>query len=138
MYKRQLKEELGDDVLRNDGFDLVIDATGAQSCIMLGVWAAKPQGRVVAVGMGRPDVLVPLTRLSVQEVELLGSFRYSSGDYDKSIALVSSGSVDVARLVTHRYVFADAVKAFDVVTAGRGEDGKACIKVQICQGPAQS
>lgn len=135
---RALKEELGDDVLRNDGFDLVIDATGAQSCIMLGVWAAKPQGRVVAVGMGRPDVLVPLTRLSVQEVELLGSFRYSSGDYDKSIALVSSGSVDVARLVTHRYVFADAVKAFDAVTAGRGEDGKACIKVQICQGPAQS
>ena len=61
-----------------------------------------------------------------------------SGDYDKSIALVSSGSVDVARLVTHRYVFADAVKAFDAVTAGRGEDGKACIKVQICQGPAQS
>lgn len=133
---RELKEQVGGDVRENDGFDLVIDATGAQSCIMLGVWAAKPQGRVVGVGMGRPDILVPLTRLSVQEIELVGSFRYGSGDYDRAIALVSAGHIDVARLVTHRYVFDDAPCAFDTTTAGRSADGRTSIKVQICQGAA--
>ena len=133
-----LKASLGGRVQANDGFDLVLDATGAQSCIMLGVWAARPQGRVVAVGMGRPDILVPVTRMSVQEIELVGSFRYSCGDYERAIALVSSGQIDVKRLVTHRYVFSDASKAFDATTAGRGEDGRATIKVQICQGEARS
>jgi len=74
----------------------------------------------------------------VQEIELVGSFRYSCGGYERAIALVSSGQIDVKRLVTHRYVFSDASKAFDATTAGRGEDGRATIKVQICQGEARS
>lgn len=90
------------------------------------------------VGMGNPDVQVPITHLIVKEIALLGSFRYAAGDYDIAIQLAASGKVDVTRLVTHRYVFQDADKAFQATTRGKGEDGQACIKVQICQGAAGS
>ncbi|WFD28241.1 hypothetical protein MNAN1_003248 [Malassezia nana] len=135
---RMLIEQTGGDVAQKDGFDLVLDATGAQSCILLAAWAARCRGRIVLVGMGRADVLMSVTRVIVREIEVTGSFRYGSGDYDMSIALTSTGQIDVTRLVTHRYLFADAVKAFDAVTCGHGEDGRTCIKVQICQGAAPS
>lgn len=86
--------------------------------------------------MGNPEPQIPITRMMVREVSLVGSFRYCAGDYDKSIALASTGKIDVERLVTHRYQFKDADKAFDTTARGKGEDGKACIKVQICQGAA--
>jgi len=44
--------------------------------------------------------------------------------------------VDVSRIVTHRYNFDDALMAFEATARGKGEDGKAVIKVQICQGEA--
>ncbi|WFD31907.1 hypothetical protein MSPP1_002948 [Malassezia sp. CBS 17886] len=135
---RALVDALGDDVRANDGFDLALEAAGAPSCIQLAVWALRPRGRLVSIGMGPPVVAIPLTRLLVREIELLGSFRYAAGDYDKAIALVSSGQIDVERLVTHRYVFADADKAFATTARGMGEDGRTCIKVQICQGEAEA
>lgn len=87
--------------------------------------------------MGNPEIVLPITYILVREVQLLGSFRYAAGDYDKSIALAATGKVDVTRLVTHRYLFDDADKAFEATARGRGEDGKSCIKVQICQGAAK-
>lgn len=131
-----LVAELGEDVAENGGFDLALEATGAQSCLQMACWAMRTLGRIVAIGMGNPEPQIPITRMMVREVSLVGSFRYCAGDYDKSIALASTGKIDVERLVTHRYQFKDADKAFDTTARGKGEDGKACIKVQICQGAA--
>ncbi|WFD03675.1 hypothetical protein MOBT1_002368 [Malassezia obtusa] len=133
-----LIHELGDGVLANGGFDLALEATGAQACLQMACWAMRPLGRIVTIGMGNPEPALPVTRLLVREVALLGSFRYAAGDYDKSIALAATGKIDVTRLVTHRYLFADADKAFEATARGKGDDGKACIKVQICQGEAPS
>ncbi|KAI3623518.1 hypothetical protein CBS14141_003779 [Malassezia furfur] len=129
-----LVAELGEDVAENGGFDLALEATGAQSCLQMACWAMRTLGRII--GMGNPEPQIPITRMMVREVSLVGSFRYCAGDYDKSIALASTGKIDVERLVTHRYLFKDADKAFDTTARGKGEDGKACIKVQICQGAA--
>lgn len=52
--------------------------------------------------------------------------------------MVSTKKVDVARIVTHRYTFDDALKAFEATAKGTGDDGKAVIKVQICQGEASN
>lgn len=134
---RELISAIGDDVAENGGFDLVLEATGAQPCLQMAGWAVKPCGRIVQIGMGAPDVLMPVTRMLVNEVTMTGSFRYGAGDYERSIELVASGKIDVKRLVTHRYAFDDADKAFATTTRGAGEDGRACIKVQISQGEAQ-
>ena len=134
---RQLIDQIGDDVKARDGFDVAIEATGAQACVQLACWAVRPRGRLVWIGMGHPDAMVPVLRTLVREVEMTGSFRYAAGDYERSIGLVSSGKIDVSKIVTHRYVFDDADKAFAATANAKGEDGRTCIKVQVCQGAAE-
>lgn len=71
-----------------------------------------------------------------KEIEMTGSFRYGADVYSLAIELVASGRIDVTRIVTHRYVFEDALKAFEATAKGKGDDGLATIKVQISQGAA--
>ncbi|CEH18250.1 xylitol dehydrogenase [Ceraceosorus bombacis] len=132
-----LKGQMGVDVIDADGADLVLECTGAPPCVQMGLFMTRAKGRFVQVGMGSPDVLLPLHRINMKELEVTGSFRYGSGVYRTAIDLVSQGLVDVKRIVTHRYTFDDAIQAFAATAAGKGEDGKTCIKVQICQGQAQ-
>lgn len=44
-----LVAELGEDVAENGGFDLALEATGAQSCLQMACWAMRTLGRIVAV-----------------------------------------------------------------------------------------
>jgi D-xylulose reductase len=46
-----------------------------------------------------------------------------------AISLVAAGKIDLAKLVTHRYDFTEAEKAFAAAHAGVGPDGKPVIKV---------
>lgn len=131
---QHLISSLGDDVAAREGFDLVLECTGAEPCINMGIQALRPQGRFVQVGMGRSEVEFPITRVCVKEINVTGSFRYGAGTYKTSINLVSTGAIDVTKMVTHRFLFKDAVKAFETTTKGVGEDGKTAIKVQISQG----
>lgn len=47
-------------------------------------------------------------------------FRYGPGDYEKSIALIASGKLEVESLITRRVKFEDAEEAFKDVKAGKG------------------
>ncbi|CDU26023.1 probable xylitol dehydrogenase [Sporisorium scitamineum] len=131
---QDLIKSLGDDVAAQEGFDLVLECTGAEPCIQMGIQALRPKGRFVQVGMGRSEVEFPITHVCVKEIDVTGSFRYGAGTYKTSINLVSTGKIDVTKMVTHRFLFKDAVKAFETTTKGVGEDGKTAIKVQISQG----
>lgn len=59
-----LLKEMGQDIVDQEGVDLVIECTGATPCIQTGLYAVKPKGRFVQVGMGANDVLVPLWRIN--------------------------------------------------------------------------
>ena len=84
--------------------------------------------------MGAPDVTIPVGTLLVKELKVAGSFRYRAGDYELAIGLVASGKIDLKPLVTHRFLFEDAVAAFAANVAGKGPDGKPVIKI-IISGP---
>lgn len=102
----------------------------------MGLFAARKRSRFVQIGMGRTPLSLPIHRININEIEMVGSFRYGSGTYRTAIDLVAEGKIDVSRIVTHRYKFEEAHAAFEATKRGRGEDGEQCIKVQICQGEA--
>jgi D-xylulose reductase len=114
--------------------DVVIEATGAAVCIQSGILLLKPAGTLVQVGMGAPDVTIPITSALVKEIQIRGSFRYGPGDYELAIALVAQGKIDTKPLVTHRYLFDEAADAFQAMRTGKGKDGKGIIKA-IIDGP---
>lgn len=131
-------EASSDDIRSKGGFDLVLECTGAEPCVQTGLFAARKRSRFVQIGMGRTPLSLPIHRIGIYEIEMVGSFRYGSGTYRTAIDLVSTGKIDVSRIVTHRYKFSDALLAFEATKRGKGEDGEQCIKVQICQGEAQA
>lgn len=93
--------------------DVCLDATGVESAIKTCVYAAKRGGVVVLIGMGKPEVSIPVLEASVRELDIRGVFRYCN-TYPAALDLVATGKVNLKRLVTHRFKMMDAEDAFQV------------------------
>lgn len=102
------------------GPDVVIEATGAAPCISCGVQALRRGGTFVQAGLGKPRVDFPLGQICDKEISLKGSFRYGPGDYALALELLQSGKVSLKELITHRFDFADAERAFCTVRDREG------------------
>lgn len=126
-YNARVSKELCDKFGVDEGFDAVLEATGAQPCMQLGVYAARPQARFVQAGMGRDYANFPVTAALIKEIQWTGSMRYAAGCYKTSIELVASGKIDIKPLITNHFSFEDAEEAFKLV-ASRDES---VIKVLI-------
>ncbi|KAF2153140.1 GroES-like protein [Myriangium duriaei CBS 260.36] len=110
------------------GFDVAIDASGAEPCIQTAIHALRSGGTFVQGGMGKPDITFPIGAACAKELHIKGSFRYGPGDYKLAVEFLATGKVKVNELITARYKFGDAEKAFEETKAAKG------IKV-IIEGP---
>ncbi|GAA5839545.1 hypothetical protein JCM9279_005974 [Rhodotorula babjevae] len=117
------------------GVDLVLDCSGAEVCIQTGIFVLKHGGTLVQVGMGKPDITLDMPTIITRELTIKGSFRYGPGVYQLAMDLVARGAVNLKSLISHRYSFRDALKAFEANHTGMGEDGRPLIKAVI-DGPA--
>ena len=60
------------------GPDIVIDCAGFESTVQTAVAAINPGGVVVTVGMGCDHCRLPMSRITIQEITIAGSFRYAN------------------------------------------------------------
>jgi L-iditol 2-dehydrogenase len=81
------------------GVDSFADASGAASAVRAGIRALRPAGRAVLVGMGLPEVPLPVTAIQNKELVVTGVFRYAN-TWPTAISLVAGGQVDLDRMVT--------------------------------------
>jgi L-iditol 2-dehydrogenase len=110
--------------------DTSIECSGATVAIHAVIKATRNGGVVVLVGMGAPEITLPLVDAAVREVDIIGVFRYAN-TYPKTLALIASGKVDVKPLITHHFNYRDSVDAFNVARVGADKDNKMAIKVVI-------
>ncbi|XP_033236861.1 sorbitol dehydrogenase-like isoform X2 [Drosophila pseudoobscura] len=109
--------------------DKAVDCCGAESSARLAIFATRSGGVVVIVGMGAPEIKLPLINALSREVDIRGVFRYCN-DYSAALALVASGKVNVKRLVTHHFDITETAKAFETSRYGHGGAIKVMIHVQ--------
>ncbi|GAB3602972.1 NAD(P)-dependent alcohol dehydrogenase [Microbacterium aureliae] len=81
------------------GVDAFVDASGAASAVRSGIEAVRPGGHVVLVGMGAPEIALPITVIQNRELIVTGVFRYAN-TWPTAIALVADGRVDLDAMVT--------------------------------------
>jgi D-xylulose reductase len=62
--------------------------------------------------MGKPDITFPIMAMCTKELNVKGSFRYGSGDYQTAVDLVA--------LITGKVKFDEAEQAFAKVKKGEG------------------
>ncbi|KAJ9194239.1 hypothetical protein DTO166G4_7881 [Paecilomyces variotii] len=102
------------------GADIAIDASGAEPSVHTGIHVLRTGGTYVQGGMGKDEITFPIMAACSKELNIKGSFRYSSGDYKLAVDLVASGKVNVKELITGTVKFQDAEQAFMDVKAGKG------------------
>ena len=114
--------------------DLIFECTGVESCVQAGIYASKPGGRLMLVGMGVPVQTLPISAAALREVDICGVFRYAN-TYMDGVALVSekkAGIASLETLVTHRFRgLENATEAFTMAGRTTDDEGKLVIKVVI-------
>jgi len=110
--------------------DASIECSGAESALRTAIKTTRSGGVLVMVGLGAPEVTLPIVEAAVREVDIRGVFRYANA-YPKALALIASGKVDVKPVITHHFPFSESLKAFHVAKNGTDEHSKMAIKVAI-------
>jgi len=123
MYSRNPKEnaaKIKEEFALGFGADKAIDASGAPPCIQAAIYTLRHGGTFVQAGMGPAEIMFPIVEVATKEVTVKGSFRYATGDYKLAVELIAAGKVEVKSLVTGRWAFKDAEKAFEETLDGKG------------------
>ncbi|KAI7897125.1 chaperonin 10-like protein [Mucor mucedo] len=113
-------------LFNGEGAESVLECTGIESSFRTAIMATRDSGTCCLVGVGKNDQTIPVNNFAMREVDIRGLFRYHH-TYPRAIALISSGMLDIKHMVTHRFAFDDALKAFDTV----GDASANALKVQI-------
>ncbi len=108
------------------GADIVFEASGAAPAVLDVANVVAPGGTCVMVGMPVDPVPVDIVGLQAKEATLKTIFRYANV-YDRAIALIASGKIDLKPLITETFAFRDSVAAFDRAVEARPTD----VKLQI-------
>ncbi|KAK2589443.1 hypothetical protein QQS21_012880 [Conoideocrella luteorostrata] len=112
----------------------VYECTGVETCTQTSIYATKPGGRVMIIGMGNPILTLPMSAAALREVDLVGVFRYAN-TYARAIELLSSrpeNMPDLSTLVTHRFKGMDRISdAFAMAGKVKDDEGQLVLKVVV-------
>lgn len=108
------------------GADVVFEASGNGRVYADAIASVRPAGTLVLVGMPVEPVPVDIVAAQARQIRIETVFRYANV-YDRAIALLASGKIDLGPLLTETFAFADSIRAFE--RAARGEPGD--VKLQI-------
>jgi D-xylulose reductase len=108
------------------GADIVFECSGSPRAWEGIADVPRPGGTIVVVGLPVDPVNFDIASLSVREITIASVFRYAH-QYDRAIALMASGRVDLKPLISETFAFEDSIKAFDRAVEARPSD----VKLQI-------
>jgi len=94
-------------------FDVLLECSGAPAALSSGMQALAPAGRIALVGMGADSVPINVPLVQGRELSITGVFRYAN-TYPLALQLISTGAVNVADVVTHRFALEDTEQALQI------------------------
>jgi len=112
------------------GLDVVLETAGAPEAMDLATRLVRPGGRVVLFGIagaGR-TLELPADRITFGDMDVLGSFSYSTSDWSRVVDLLVRGLVDFEPLVTHRFPAARFDHAFQLMDEREGVVAKVLLE----------
>jgi D-xylulose reductase len=110
----------------NWGADIVFECSGSARAWETVFDLLRPGGAIVAVGLPVQPVPVDISTATTKEARIESVFRYAH-QYERAIALMASGRVDLKPLISATFDFEESVAAFDRAVEQRPSD----VKLQI-------
>src|SRR5690606_24434588 len=88
--------------IAENGFDVIIEAAGANSALAAALRLAKVQGRVVAVGIHARNIDVDVNLLVRKRLRLRGSYRANHAIWEKCIAVLAANPHSFTPMISHK------------------------------------
>jgi len=112
----------------------VYECTGVETCLQSSIYATKPGGKIMIIGMGTPVLTLPISAAALREVDLIGVFRYAN-TYRPAIEMLSNPPAalpDLSKLVTQRFEGMGRIpEAFNMAGKTKDDSGNLVIKVVV-------
>ncbi len=108
------------------GADIVFEASGSPHVYEDILRIVRPGGAIVLVGLPPDVVSINVNNAIAREVRIETVFRYANV-FDRALALIASGKVNLKPLISETFSFSDSVAAFERAAKGLPSD----IKLQI-------
>jgi len=115
-----------DELDKPEGWDVVIDATGAVPAIEDGIRRVARGGTFLMFGVANADAKATISPFRVynDEIRIIGSMAVLHS-FERALALLAKGVIDSEAMITDRFSLDDYSKAIDAFLSGRG------LKVQV-------
>ena len=105
-------------------FDIMIEASGNERALRLGLDVLRPRGILVQLGLGG-DMALPMNQVTAKEIEMRGSFRFHE-EFALAVDLINAKRVDLSPLLSGVVPLAEAERGFQLAN-----DRSKAMKVQI-------
>jgi alcohol dehydrogenase/L-iditol 2-dehydrogenase len=97
------------------GADCVIDAAGASATLKIALQLVRPNGHITKVGWGPQPLDFSLDALVQKNVTLQGSFSHNWPIWERVIALLASGQLDVRPIIGGVWPLTEWREAFEMM-----------------------
>jgi D-xylulose reductase len=108
------------------GADVIFECSGSPRAWQSIMELPRPGGAIVVVGLPVEPIAFDVATMSTKELRVESVFRYAH-QYERAIALMGSGKVDLKPLISATLPFAESIAAFDRAVEARPSD----VKIQI-------
>jgi D-xylulose reductase len=125
------REKLADAVsAATDGWgaDIVFEASGSPRAYDGIEGLLRPGGCLIAIGMPVEPVKLDISAFAAKEIRIETVFRYANV-FDRALAMIASGKVDLKPLISATFPFEDSIAAFERAAEGWPRDVKLQIKM---------
>lgn len=109
-----LIQSLGDGL----GADVVVDCTGHSKALQQSLALVRPNGRIVKIGWGPQPLDFNLDPLVAKAVTLQGSFSHTYPTWERVLALLSAGLINLTPVIGGVYPLGDWRAAFSDMAGG--------------------
>ena len=113
-------EEKVNAITDGDGFDVAVEAVGLPSTFQNAIDASAYRGRIVLVGISKRPLDFQFNIIQKKELMIVGSRNAFTEDFEELIDIVKNGNLDPQKVVTNRYHYLDAAKAFSDFDTNQG------------------
>lgn len=102
------------------GCDVYIECSGNARSVELGIEALRPMGRYTQMGVLGRSITVNWDRLANKEIRFTGVKCEKYSSWEKAIAYVAMGKVNLEKMVTHEFGYDQWEEAFNVFESKNG------------------
>lgn len=113
-------EELIQQETAGAGMSVVIEAVGLTSLLEDAVSLAAPAGRIVVLGFVKDPFRISHFDITIKELEIIGS-RLNTNKFPEVVTMFKRNDLNPGLLVSHKFHFTEAQKAFDLIEQKPGD-----------------